>query len=123
MNELKITIFKISKDNWRRFGIFTIDFEQIPWMHVSVKYIEPCPILNGIRSLNTAKSVQESNIPTKITKENELSADVLHVTFNECLESRDLASLLKWADVTPIFKKVRRTKIIIIITIIIITDP
>ena len=68
--------------------------------------IERDEVLNGIKSLKTSKTSQDSDIPNKIIKENaDVFTDFLHTTFNKCVHSGGFPSCLKWADVTPIFKK------------------
>ena len=70
------------------------------------KQVERVEILNEIKSLRTSKASQDSDIPTKIIKENaDFFADFLHTSYNECIKSGIFPSCLKWADVTPIFKK------------------
>ena len=51
------------------------------------QFVKKNDIFNEIRSLNATKSSQESDILTKIIKENGLFEDSLHASFNECLES------------------------------------
>ena len=56
------------------------------------------------KSLDISKTSQNSDVPTKIIKENaEFSTDFIHWELNEPIESANFAFNLKWADVTPIF--------------------
>ena len=72
--------------------------------------------MNEVRSLNARKPALESDILTKIIKENEefffffFFADFLQAAFNECIESGDFDLLLKWADVIRIFQKGQRSQ-------------
>ena len=63
-----------------------------------------------IINLNSAKVSQDSNIPTKLIKQNiNIFSDVLHSPFNSCLENvfnfEIFASILKTADAISLFKK------------------
>ena len=56
------------------------------------------------KSLDISKTSQNSDIPTKIIKENaEFSTDFIHWELNKAIELENFAFNLKWADVTPIF--------------------
>lgn len=69
------------------------------------QFVEMDGILNKIRSLDATKCTQETDILTKIiTGNEELLANFVHAVFNECLESGDFVSFLKWIDVIPISK-------------------
>ena len=58
------------------------------------------------KSLDISRSSQISDVRTKIIKENtELFTDFIHSALNEAIQSGNFLSYLKWADVTPIFKK------------------
>ena len=60
----------------------------------------------GINSLDHTKACQESDIPTKIIKENaDIFSEVLHLSFNVSVNEGTFLSVFKLADVTPIFKK------------------
>ena len=63
-------------------------------------------VLNKIRKLQTAKTIRQKDIPTKILKENsEVFARYFHKNINFCIENSIFPSELKVADVTPGFKK------------------
>ena len=63
-------------------------------------------ILKKISSLDHTKACQESDVPTKIIKENvDIFAEVLHLSFNVSVNEGTFPSVFKLADVTLIFKK------------------
>ena len=63
-------------------------------------------ILKKTKSLNTSKASQQTDIPTKILKENyEFFARYFHENINYCIDHSNLPSELKSADVTPAYKK------------------
>ena len=60
----------------------------------------------NIKSLGLSKITQNSEVPTKIINENTtVLINCIHSTLNEVLQSGNFPSCLKWADVTPIFRK------------------
>ena len=68
--------------------------------------IERDEVLKEIRRLDSTKACQDTDIPTKIIKDNaELFTDFLHPSINECLESALFPTFLKNANITPIHKK------------------
>ena len=63
-------------------------------------------VVNKNNSLYISKTSRNSDVPTKITKENaELFTDFIHSALNEAIQSENFPSCLKWADVVLIFKK------------------
>ena len=63
-------------------------------------------VLEKVNSLDICKTSQNGGVPTKIIKENaELFTDFIHSVVNKAIQSGNFPSSLKWADVTPIFKK------------------
>ena len=63
-------------------------------------------VLRKIRNLNPSKSSQQTDIPTKILNYNsEYFAGHFHGYINFCFENSCLPSDLKFADVTPLYKK------------------
>ena len=63
-------------------------------------------ILKEISSLVHTKTCQESDIPTKIIKENaDIFPEVLHLSFNASVNEGTFPSIFKLADITSIFKK------------------
>ena len=82
----------------RKEGTFTFNY---------VSYEE---VLNEIRKLQVAKTIQQNDIPTKILKENsEVFARYFHENITFCIESSIFPSDLKVTDVTPAFKKKSKT--------------
>ena len=56
--------------------------------------------------LDISKTSRNSNAPTRIIKKNaELFTDFIHSAIKEASQSGNFPSCLKWAGVTPIFKK------------------
>ena len=59
-----------------------------------------------LRSLNPNKAYTFKNIPPKILKESrEYCSDILQKLFNKTLSNKEFPDELKFADVTPIYKK------------------
>ena len=64
-------------------------------------------VLKKIKSLDRSKTSQNGDVPNKIIKENaKLFTDFIHSALNEAIQSGNFPSCLKWAEITPIFKKV-----------------
>ena len=73
-------------------------------------YVSYEEVLNKIRKLQTTKTTQQNDIPTKILKENSgVFARYFHKNINFCIENSIFPSDLKVADVTPAFKKKSKT--------------
>ena len=71
--------------------------------------IEKEEILKKILNLDASKTWQDTDVPTKILKENTDSfADFLHTSFNEFVKKSEFSSVLKLANITPVFKKGER---------------
>ena len=69
-------------------------------------------VLKKIKSLDISKTSQNGDVPIKIIKENvELFTNFIHSALNEAIQSENFPSCLKWADVTPIFKKGLRSQV------------
>ena len=67
-------------------------------------------IINKIRKLETATTIQKNDIPTKIVNEySEVLARYLHKNISFSTENSIFPSDLKVADVTPAFKKKSKT--------------
>ena len=63
-------------------------------------------MLSDILKLETSKAYQETDILTKIVKENaDIFANVLVSNFNDSIEKSNFPSILKNATITPVFKK------------------
>ena len=59
-----------------------------------------------IKTLDSSKSIQKDNIPTKIIKENvDIMPSTFHDNINECFSESFFPDDLKKAEVIPIFKK------------------
>ena len=69
-------------------------------------------ILREIEKLNPKTSIQTTDVPTKIIKENkDIISYYFHQIFNNSLPSSTFPTALKKASVSPIFKKHRKTNI------------
>ena len=63
-------------------------------------------ILSDILMLETSKACLDTDIPTKIVKGNaDIFANVLASNFNDSIEKFNFPSILKYATITPVFKK------------------
>ena len=59
-----------------------------------------------IRRLSTRKATQYSDLPVKILKENsDIFGEYICDFFNECVDKGTFPSILKHANITPVFKK------------------
>ena len=59
-----------------------------------------------IRDLNTKKSCQASDIPTKIIKLNsDIFSNLIYKHFNYCIDEGEFPNDLKHADIVPVYKK------------------
>ena len=60
-------------------------------------------------NLDVSKACQGTDIPSKIIKENaDIFASFLHSSFNTSVTNSDFPSVLKQANITPVFKKGER---------------
>ena len=74
--------------------------------HFSSKTLQKEEILKELNNLNINNGTQNTNIPTKITKEiSDLFGDFIFSNFNCCTNTSSYPSLLKRADITPVYKK------------------
>ena len=72
----------------------------------SLETIDKDQMLQEIENLKSSKTTQESDIPTKIVKENaKLFVYFLLFSFNKCVQRGSFTSCLKKADKTTIFNK------------------
>ena len=63
-----------------------------------------------IQNLNSNKATQQHVIPIKILKENsEIFSYILYRNFNNSIFSKVFPNSLKKADITPVFKKDKKT--------------
>ena len=68
-------------------------------------------VLEKVENLNVAKTSQQSDIPTKILKQNsKFFAKYFYQNINYCIENSVFPNDLKLADVTPIHKKKSKSK-------------
>ena len=66
-------------------------------------------ILQEILNLDTSKACQDTDVPTKILKENaDIFADFLHTSFNEFVKKLEFPSVSKKPNISPVFKKGER---------------
>ena len=71
--------------------------------------IDKDEILKEMQNLDASKACQDSDVPTKILKENsDILADFLHTSFNEFVKKSEFPSVLKQANITPVYKKGER---------------
>ena len=76
--------------------------------------VEKKEVLNEIVNLDASKSCQDTDVPTKIIKENAHNfADFIHPAINASINKNEFSSFLKLADVIPVFKKGSKTENII----------
>ena len=63
-------------------------------------------VVKEIKKLSTQKATQSTDIPVKILKENaDIFGSYICDFFNDCVEKGDFPSILKLANITPVFKK------------------
>ena len=73
---------------------------------VSFLKIQRDEILSDILKLETSKACQDTDVSTKIFKENaDIFAKALVSNFNDSIEKSNFPSILKNAAITPVFKK------------------
>ena len=59
-----------------------------------------------IKTLDSSKTIQKDNIPTKIIKENmDIMSNIFHEDINKCFSESFFPDDLKRAEVIPVFKK------------------
>ena len=59
--------------------------------------------------MDASKACQDTDVPRKIFKENAgIFADFLHARFNEFVKTSEFPSVLKQANITPVYKKGER---------------
>ena len=79
-------------------------------LSISFSEINMDEIMKEIQCLGTNKASQESDIPIKLIKQNlDLFSGFMHEGFNKTMETSKFPSVLKLANITPIFKKGERT--------------
>ena len=84
----------------KNFGNFTFSFN----------FVSHGDIVKEFNKLKTKKASQKTDIPTKIVKENvDIISHFLHYNFNNSLSCSTFPTGMKYADVTPIYKKDDKT--------------
>ena len=79
--------------------------------HFSFKNVQKEEILKELNNLNINKAAQNTDIPTKIIKENsDIFGDFIFSNFNCCINTSSYPSLLKRADITPVHKKYSKSE-------------
>ena len=74
--------------------------------HFSFKNVQKEEILKELNNLNINKATQNTDIPTKIIKENsDIFGDFVFSNLNCCINTSSYPSLLKRAALTPVHKK------------------
>ena len=68
--------------------------------------LEKREILQEIVCLDASKACQDTDVPTKIIKENaDIFTDFIHPSINASINNGDFPSFLRLANVIPVFKK------------------
>ena len=68
-------------------------------------------IAKEIKNLNPKKSPPQDDAPFKILKPyNDIFSEYLSQIFNESIEAANFPEELKYADITPVYKKITDTK-------------
>ena len=67
-------------------------------------------ILREVLNPDVCKACQDTDIPSKIIKENvDIFASFLHSSFNTSVTNSEFPSVLKQANITPVFEKGERS--------------
>ena len=75
-------------------------------LQFSFKCLDKDEILIEVLNLDALKACHDSDIPSRIIKENsDIFADVFHSSFNNSIYQSEFPSILKLANITPVFKK------------------
>ena len=90
-NHSSIIMIKNKKKNDQSFSFGPVTYDDV---------------LKKVNTLDTAKASQQSDIPTKILKQNsDYFAEYFYENINQCISKSVFPSDLKLADVTPVYKK------------------
>ena len=90
-NHSSIIMIKNKKKNDQSFSFGPVTYDDV---------------LKKVNTLDTAKASQQSDIPTKILKQNsDYFAEYFYKNISQCISKSIFPSDLKLADVTPVFKK------------------
>ena len=74
--------------------------------HFSFKNVQKEKILKELNNLNNNKATKNTDIPTKIIKENsDIFRDFIFSNLNCCINTSSYQPLLKRADITPVHIK------------------
>ena len=82
--------------------------EKIPKLNNLFKFsiVEKRKVLNEIVNLDASKSCQDTDVPTKVIKEDaDIFSNFIHPAINASINKNEFPSFLKLADVIPVFKK------------------
>ena len=82
--------------------------EKISKLNSLLKFsnVEKSEVLNEIVNLDASKSYQDTDVPTKIIKENaDIFPDFIHPAINASINQNEFSSFLKLVDVITVFKK------------------
>ena len=72
----------------------------------SFRCVDKDEILKETLNLDVSKACQDLDIPSRIIKENpDVFSDILHSSFNDSIYQAEFPSILKLANITPVFKK------------------
>ena len=72
----------------------------------SFRCVDKDEILKEILNLDASKACQDSDIPSRIIKENaDMFTDTLHSSFNSLIYQSEFPTIRKLANITPVFKK------------------
>ena len=79
-------------------------------LHFNFSFVEYDEIMKEINNLKTNKATQNTDIPTKLIKENsDIFADFIFENLNDCIAKSLFPSSLKNAIITPVHKKGTKT--------------
>ena len=72
----------------------------------NLSFVEKVDILKEIKMLQSNKATQNTDIPTKLIKDNaDIFAEFIFISLNKCIEQSVFQSKLKLANITPVHKK------------------
>ena len=97
-NIANISILRIKQyfKNLTEFSFVPVDKDVIP---------------KKIKNLNNKKAAPQDDIPVKILKlNNDMFSQYLSLIFNKSNEAANFPNELKYADITPVYKKITDTK-------------
>ena len=74
-------------------------------------FAEKVDILKEIKMLLSNKATQNTDIPTKLIKDNaDIFAEFVFISLNKCIEQSVFPSKLKLANITPVHKKTQKAQ-------------